>query len=145
MYMYCAVHVHAPSFLYTVNRPMYIHVYTCTGLILNGGNGGNGGNCLHCPWSLPWCPFKSPNRNLQIPHRGAKEKSPCPFKYEVSGLHAYTCTPVCTWHVHTYIHVHVPLYSRFLKYSKVWLTRSMSTILSQLGYNFILIETLFSQ
>ena len=38
------------------------------GLILNGGNGGN---CLRCPWSLPWCPFKSPNRNLQIPHRGA--------------------------------------------------------------------------
>ena len=31
----------------------------------------NGGNCLRCPWSLPWCPFKSPNRNLQIPHRGA--------------------------------------------------------------------------
>ena len=38
------------------------------GLILNGGNGGN---CLRCPWSLPWCPFISPNRNLQIPHRGA--------------------------------------------------------------------------
>ena len=34
-------------------------------------NGGNGGNCLRCPWSLPWCLFKSPNRNLQIPHRGA--------------------------------------------------------------------------
>ena len=47
-------------------------MYTCTmhksGLILNEGNGGN---CLRCPWSLPWCPFKSPNRNLQIPHRGA--------------------------------------------------------------------------
>ena len=38
------------------------------GLIFNGGNGGN---CLRYPWSLPWCPFKSPNRNLQIPHRGA--------------------------------------------------------------------------
>ena len=38
---------------------------TTLGLIFNGGN------CLRCPWSLPWCPFKSPNRNLQIPHRGA--------------------------------------------------------------------------
>ena len=35
---------------------------TYSGLILNGGNGGN---CLRCPWSLPWCPFKSPNTNLQ--------------------------------------------------------------------------------
>ena len=42
--------------------------FTRAGLIFNGGNGGN---CLRCPWSLPWCPFKSPNRNLQIPHRGA--------------------------------------------------------------------------
>ena len=45
------------------------HTYTghmaLTGLIFNRGN------CLRCPWSLPWCPFKSPNRNLQIPHRGA--------------------------------------------------------------------------
>ena len=38
------------------------------GLILNEGSGGN---CLHCPWSLPWCPLKCSNRNLQIPHRGA--------------------------------------------------------------------------
>ena len=45
-----------------------IRSYYCSGLIFNGGNGGN---CLRCPWSLPWCPFKSPNRNLQIPHRGA--------------------------------------------------------------------------
>ena len=41
------------------------HGIVLPGLIFNGGNGGN------CPWSLPWCPFKSPNRYLQIPHRGA--------------------------------------------------------------------------
>ena len=44
------------------------HQICTSGLILHGGNGGN---CLRCPWSLPWCPFRSPNRNLQIPHRGA--------------------------------------------------------------------------
>ena len=48
---------------------MYLYMYNIytiyTGLIFNGGN------CRRCPRSLPWCPFKSPNRNLQIPHRGA--------------------------------------------------------------------------
>ena len=58
---------------------------TCAGLILNGGNRGN---CPRCPWSLPWCPFNSPNRNLQIPHRGALCQGKIAFKYEVSGLHA---------------------------------------------------------
>ena len=33
--------------------------HSLPGLILNRGNRGN---CLRCAWSLPWCPFKSPNR-----------------------------------------------------------------------------------
>ena len=52
----------------TWSKKLQTNVHTlciCSGLILIGGN------CLRCPWSLPWCPFKSPNRNLQIPHRGA--------------------------------------------------------------------------
>ena len=80
------------GFIYTFrefeNILFCVHVYTCkspnprtkktspcahkkftrtvvSGLIFNGGNGGN------CLWSLPWCPFKSSNRNLQILHRGA--------------------------------------------------------------------------
>ena len=51
-----------------MNLGWYLQQHQPPGLIFNRGNGGN---CLRCPWSLPWCPFKSPNRNLQIPHRGA--------------------------------------------------------------------------
>ena len=50
-------------------RPLLEHTPKMWGHVIF--NGGNGGNCLRCPWSLPWCPFKSPNRNLQILHRGA--------------------------------------------------------------------------
>ena len=93
---------------------------SCThapGLIFNGGNGGN---CLCCPWSLPWCPFKSPNRNVQIPHRGAlyQGKIALPlqvlsirpdvmvFKYVFKQwliLHNSAC-----WHVHVHVAVQSP-------------------------------------
>ena len=50
----------------------------------------NGGNCLRCPWSLPWCPFKSPNRNLQIPQR-----CPLPRKNRLAPLS--TKYQACFW------------------------------------------------
>ena len=67
-----------------------LHVHA--GLIFNGGNGGN---CLRCPWSLPWYPFKSPNRNLQIPHRGALCQGQIALPLQVQSIrpvHVHICT-----------------------------------------------------
>ena len=82
-----------PASLYFKNRfktkQAMIYIQCTSGLILNGGNGGN---CLRCPWSLPWCPFKSPNRNVQIPHRGAlcqgkNRLAPSSTKYQAWYVH----------------------------------------------------------
>ena len=74
-FAYCIAHTKdiekerkALTTAFIMGRECSIHALLYTGLIFNEGNGGN---CLRCPWSLPWCPFDSPNRNLQIPHRGA--------------------------------------------------------------------------
>ena len=74
---------HKKTFFSTVC--LWKSIYFCwyTGLILNRSNGGN---CLHCPWSLPWCHFKSPNRNLQIPHRGALCQGKIALPLQVSGM-----------------------------------------------------------
>ena len=58
-------------------------------------NGGNGGNCLCCPWSLPWCPFKSPNRNLQIPHRGALCQGKIALPLQVQSIRPVIVSIMC--------------------------------------------------
>ena len=65
---------------------IYMHLYSISGLIFNRGNGGNGASVAPglCLGALSKVPTEIYKFLIEVPF--AKEKSPCPFKYEVSGL-----------------------------------------------------------